>query len=198
MSKLQITILVADTNEGGYYHPVMLQDGRIKDKRYASSGETFLGLDRKNGVALSRYPQWNQFWAIIDKAGAKDKWAWNYGGGEYRGELLRLASEIMLSYYETLCKRYMSAELKEIVDRDKRLTYHFVYACWNGSGWFKKWATEMKIRIRYDKDVDGLAKYAIAQRTEEGYKTGSKPNSLIAQGGRKMAKMFENIDQYLA
>ena len=41
--------MIIDKLEGGYYHPDMLEDGRIKDSRYSASGETMMGIDRKAG-----------------------------------------------------------------------------------------------------------------------------------------------------
>jgi hypothetical protein len=45
----KITSLVIDKLEGGYYHPNMLIDGRVKDIRYSGSGETMFGIDRLKG-----------------------------------------------------------------------------------------------------------------------------------------------------
>jgi hypothetical protein len=41
--------IIIEKLEGGYYHPDMLTDGRIKDGRYGGSGETMFGIDRKTG-----------------------------------------------------------------------------------------------------------------------------------------------------
>jgi hypothetical protein len=66
--------------EGGYYHPNMLKDGRVKDGRYGTSGETMFGIDRKNGTDYQKASPvaWNQFFGELDKANAADKWRWNY------------------------------------------------------------------------------------------------------------------------
>jgi hypothetical protein len=88
----------------------------------------------------------------------------------------------------------LKAEVKAIVDSDKRLTLHFVYACWNGSGWFKKFAGDLNIAWAGGiKDADKLAAKAIDSRTKEGLKTGSAPNSLIKQHGLKMQELFKNL-----
>ena len=41
---------VIDTLEGGYYHPNMVKDGRLKSSyKMGNSGETMMGMDRKHG-----------------------------------------------------------------------------------------------------------------------------------------------------
>ena len=40
----EVVIKVIKYLEGGYYHPDMLKDGRIKDSRYGASGETTMNL----------------------------------------------------------------------------------------------------------------------------------------------------------
>jgi hypothetical protein len=69
--------------------------------------------------------------------------------------------------------------------------YHFVYAAWNGSGWFKKFARDVSTAVSNGTtDPAILAKIAIDSRTKEGLSDGSAPNQLIAQGGKKIEKMF--------
>ena len=84
--------LIINNLEGGYYHPNMLQDGRVTDQRYASSGETMFGIDRKNAPpVVQATPEWAQFWGLIDGADAKDNWTWNYMGGDLAPQLEQLA-----------------------------------------------------------------------------------------------------------
>lgn len=184
---LQVTDLVIDKLEGGYYHPQMLQDGRVKDSRYSASGETMFGLDRKAGVGLSKYTGWQQFWNKIDTIGAKNKWSWNYMGGQYAPELKKLAGKVMYQEYSNLYNKYLSKESQKLVDQDPRLIFNFSYAAWNGSGWFQRFAKAMNDAVASgERNLDKLVNIVVAQRTQSS-------NSLIAQGGRKIAQFIDEI-----
>lgn len=129
-----------DTLEGGYYHPLMLKDGRVTDKRYETSGETMYGLDRLNGAQLAKYSGWSQFWSTIDKANARTLWKWNYMGGTLASTLKSYVSSIMYAWYGYLSNKYLSPLSRSIVESDERILFNFIYACWNGQGFFKYYA----------------------------------------------------------
>ena len=206
---------VIDNLEGGYYHPNMRQKDPDKFSVYGRSGETMFGLDRFAGHGLfystprigkdpvsdleniesDKYQYKSndakEFWETIDSANAKDSWPWNYRGGQYENKLEELAGKIMRPEFESLFGQYLSRPAQEIVKRDPRLMYHFVYAAWNGSGWFKKFARDVSTAVSNGTtDPAILAKIAIDSRTKEGLSDGSAPNQLIAQGGKKIEKMF--------
>ena len=85
----------------------------------------------------------------------------------------------------------MISETIKIIENDDRLLFNFIYATWNGAGWFRKFATD--IFDAYKKGVtnpNDLYKVVLRSRINEGLKKGSQPNSLIAQGGAKIAKLF--------
>lgn len=186
--------LVIEKLEGGYYHPDMLKDGRVKDIRYANSGETMFGIDRKAGGALNTTPAGLAFWKIIDAANARKLWQWNYKGGALAPELKKYACQIIYNEYEKLSKIYLSPKVKSIVDSDNRLLFHFIYSTWNGSGWFKKFATDMNKAVTGGiTDTTKLTTVAINSRTKEGLKTGSPPNSLVKQGGHKIALFINDL-----
>ena len=186
-----VTQLVIDKLEGGYYNPQWHSTG---DSRYGSSGETMFGIDRVAGGSINNTTAGKQFWGIIDKVKTKPVWKWNYLGGADAPQLKDHVVDIMYPVYEKNAKNYLSAEAKAIVDADNRLLFHFIYASWNGSGWFKKFATDMnKAVANGEKDTDKLVQVAIDSRTKEGLKSGSPPNSLIAQGGRKIAGFMNQI-----
>lgn len=190
----KITYLVISALEGGYYHPDMLTDGRIKDTRYNSSGETMFGIDRKNGGAINTSTDGKKFWAVIDNAGARSKWKYNYMGGDLAPQLKELAAAMMYPVYNTLASAYLSTKAKPIVEKDSRLLFHFIYAAWNGAGWFKKFASDINKAVESGiTNPDTLAQVAINSRTKEGLTAGSKPNSLIAQTGAKIANIFETL-----
>lgn len=186
-----IVSLVIDNLEGGYYNPKMLQDGRVKDSRYNTSGETMFGIDRRQGGSINTSPAGQQFWSIIDKSGAANTWRWNYMGGSLEPQLKSLVADMMYPQVEGLARTYLTPDTLAIVEKDPRLIFHFAYGAWNGSGWFRKFAQDMNKAVASGvKDPDKLAQVAIDSRTKEGLTSGSPPNSLVAQGGRKIAQLF--------
>lgn len=192
-----MTALVIDNLEGGYYHPDMLKDGRVKDFRYSNSGETMFGIDRKAGGSINTTSAGKKFWNIIDTANASKNWKWNYKGGPLEDTLKLGASDVMYPGYEKNSKNYLSPDAKQIVDSDNRLLFHFIYGTWNGPGWFKKFAGDINKAVSSGvKDTDKLTKIAIDSRTKEGLKPGSKPDSLIAQGGNKIAGFIDSLKEY--
>lgn len=219
---IRIVGQVIDNLEGGYYHPAMLQDGRLNvsnSAAYSTSGETMFGLDRSAGHELfystprpsntvsqdvqmiesNAYKYKNdaaaEFWGTIDKAGAKTKWKWNYLGGDLNGSLKSLAGQIMKPNYEKLANQYLGKN-RPVAESDPRLAFHFVYACWNGPGWFKKFASDMNAAIAAGKtNPDDLANVALDSRIKEGLQPGSPPNALIKQGGEKIAGLFPKLLQ---
>tara|TARA_R110000868_G_scaffold384776_3_gene652396 strand:- start:916 stop:1683 length:768 start_codon:yes stop_codon:yes gene_type:complete len=213
-----VTKLVIDKLEGGYFHPNMRTANPKKFGSYHRSGETMFGLDRhaghglyystprksddvlsnlkniESGVYTYKTPESKEFWTTIDKANAKNNWKWLYRGGSLENKLKDLTAEIMLPSYERNAVNYLDAKTREIVETDNRLLFHFIYASWNGSGWFKKFASDMNKAVKSGTtDTNKLAQIALNSRTKEGYKTGSAPNSLIAQGGRKIAEIFKSF-----
>lgn len=184
---------IIDKFEGGYYHPDMLKDGRVKDSRYKSSGETMMGIDRKTGKNLLQTPEGKEFWKIIDDVGARKKWPWNHKGGTFEARLRKLAAKMIKRNFDEYFKKYLDPASQSIVKTSAELMYHFIYATWNGPGWFKKFADDInkKVRAKVD-DNQELVKTALNSRMKEGLTTGSSPNSLIKQTGEKMEKIFKD------
>ena len=213
-----VTKLVIDKLEGGYFHPNMRTANPNKFGSYHRSGETMFGLDRHAGHGLFystprkaddvvsnlkyiesnayqyKTPEAKEFWQTIDKVNAKNNWKWLYRGGSLEDRLKDLASEMMFSVYERNAKNYLKPETKAIVDSDNRLLFHFIYGSWNGAGWFQKFANDMNKAVSSGiTDVNKLAQVALDSRMKEGLKVGQPPNSLIAQGGAKIANLFTSL-----
>lgn len=186
---VRVTILVIKELEGGYYNPLWHS---IDDRRYGSSGETMYGIDRKAGGAINRTPSGIKFWTLIDNNKTKEVWKWNYIPKDpLATELRKLATDVMWGQYQSYAKIYMIKETRDIVESDPRLLFHMSYAGWNGSSWFKKFANDLTKAIKSGiKDTNSLVQIAINSRTKEGLKVGSAPNSLIKQGGEKIAKFI--------
>lgn len=179
-----VTIQVIEQLEGGYYHPDMLADGRVKDSRYVNSGETMFGIDRKAGGNLNTTEAGKKFWSLIDSVNARKSWKWNFKGGELAPKLKELTAEIMRPHYESLAKKYLSKESQKLIENDNRLLFHFIYSSWNGAGWFKKFAEKFNKAVADgERNTDKLVNVAIESRVNSG-------NSLIKQGGEKISKFF--------
>lgn len=216
---LKITGEVIKRLEGGYFHPDMRTKNPDKFGAYQRSGETMYGLDRHAGHGLfynekrlsdnvienmkniygGKYtyktPQAREFWKTIDLSQARSKWAWNSVPSEpIKSGLQLLASKIMYDPFLTYSKAYLSQQARNIVFNDPRLLFHFSYAAWNGPGWFKKFASDINEAVKKGiTDPDKLVQIAIFSRTNEGLSKGSKPNSLIKQGGEKIKTFINEI-----
>lgn len=193
-TKVASSVIVNE--EGGYYHPDMLNDGRVRDRRYGASGETLYGIDRLNGGTMNTGPAGVKFWSIIDSLGARSKWKWNYMPTDAdRGpELLVLASDIIKVAYEENVRIYLKDKpaVKERIAQDGRLLYHFIRATWNGPGWFNGFAKRMNDALKQFPNVtnDGLVNVAYNSRKDNTGIIGNRSNnSLIAQGAGKYAKV---------
>jgi len=176
---------VIDNLEGGYYHPDMLNDGRVKDSRYSNSGETMMGIDRKAGGTINTTPEGIKFWDLIDSANARSEWKWGYRGGSLEPQLRELAGKMIKRYYDTYATKYLSGAALKIVNENPKLLFNFVYSVWNGPGWFDKFAEEVNKAVSSGiTDPEELATLAVKRRT-------NSENSLIAQGGKKIAKLLD-------
>lgn len=175
--------VIIEKLEGGYYHPDMLSDGRIKDKRFGNSGETLFGIDRKAGNWESRSSKGREFFAILDSVNARKNWNYNYMGGSYRPQLQKLATEMIKDDYISNSKKYLSKESQSIVNSNPKLTFNFIYATYNGPGWFQRFAKLINQLVESGTtDPDTLSKSLIDRRKYS-------ENSLIAQTGRKIEKI---------
>jgi hypothetical protein len=132
--------LVVNNLEGLYFHPSMLDDGRIAPKyktTYQSSGETLFGLDRRQG---SKDAAAQKFWAKVDsfKPNGNPKWAYNTLGNLNQtqiNELYDLGYKVIQPSYNNALNK-VPAGLKTIIESDGRLLFSFVYGVWNGIGWY--------------------------------------------------------------
>jgi len=189
-----LTDVVISKMEGGYYHPNMLKDGRVKDKRYSKSGETMFGIDRSTGGAINDTTAGRKFWGTIDNSNGRKNWQWNYMGGNLKPQLMDNVSEMMYPQFKDNSNRYLSKASQDLIAQDDRLIFNFIYATWNGQGWFKKFATDFNSKVASgERNLDNLVQYTIDLRTKEGLKNGDRPNSLIKQGGEKIASFIDEL-----
>jgi hypothetical protein len=132
--------LVVNNLEGLYFHPSMLNDGRVEEKyrtTYQSSGETLFGLDRKTGSTDGNA---KKFWAKVDsfKPNGNPKWRYNTLGNLNQSqinELYSLGYKVIQPQYNAALNNIPTG-LKTIIESDGRLLFSFIYGVWNGSGWY--------------------------------------------------------------
>jgi hypothetical protein len=183
--------LVIDKLEGGYYHPDMLKDGRVRDSRYGGSGETMFGLDRRAGNNEST-PEGREFWAYVDSLNARSNWKWNYmakDNPEVGTKLRVLAANYIKPFYAKNMKRFLSPEAAAIVNNYAPLTFNFIYATWNGEGWFQKFANPLNKSIESG-NTDPKSLNDLVNQVRAG--SGS---SLISQGAPKVASITNALSQ---
>ena len=179
-----MTELVVDVFEGGYYNP----DWHYKDAM-GKSGETMFGIDREYGSYLEKTSEGSEFWKVIDdnkadfydSSGKVVTWGHGYDGGGLRDRLLNLVSKMMKKVFDKNMDSYFDDETKKIILSDKGLKFNFYYATWNGSGYFRDFASKIKSAIK--RGVTSpmeLRKVAIdARRQSKVGRSASKMASLL-------------------
>lgn len=179
-----ISGVIIDNLEGGYYHPDMMAKDPVKFKAYGKSGETMYGIDRRYTYQSAEA---QNFWAIIDNANARYNWPWNYMGGNLAPELRDAAADVMYPQYDTYANKYLGAQSKAIVESDDRLLFNFIYATWNGPTWFGRLASDFNDAVNSGvTNTDDLVNVVVQSRLNSG-------NSLIVQGGKKIAKFINDL-----
>jgi hypothetical protein len=212
----EVATAVIANLEGGYFHPSMLTDGRLKDPSgYMSginpktgkkipgirpSGETIFGIDRVNGADSRKEAPtaWDALWKYIADNNGPSTWRYNYpispkGTPAVESKLYELSCQIMEPAVNKLLNRYVkNTEIQDVIKSDGRLYFNFVYAVWNGEGWFKAWAKELTAEYnKGTKDSEQLATWFIRRRINNSYLLGPKQsnNVLITQSGKKISKL---------
>lgn len=143
----EITTQVIAHLEGGYFDPSMLNDGRLADtpsnrQTFQSSGETMFGIDRKY---TDNSPLGKAFWAIIDRQNARATWKHEYIPPDpLKTEILNATIALQQKAFDGLFNSYIkSKDLQNLITNDGRLYFNFVYAVWNGAGYFQGFAEKV-------------------------------------------------------
>jgi len=167
---------IIDKFEGGYWNNDTTKPKSQKcvkhpdDPMYDNSGETMFGIDRRAGNWDSN-PKGREFFELIDNEKENyenieefcQTWRWNYNGGSLQSELKSRAGDLMLTVYENN-KNAFTPEALEEVESNKRLLFHFAYACWNGSGVFQSFAEDINNAVESGLSGDELVDVAIESR----------------------------------
>ena len=153
------------------------------------SGETMFGMDREHGKQENTSAG-KEFWSLIDAQNASNNWDYGYmlqDNPGLRDKLTDLIVQIEKPYFDDLSDRYLSEEAKSIIMSDPKLYFNFVYATYNGSGWFQNFATKFNKKIEEgERDVEVLRDYVLQMRKESS-------NQLMRRSGEKIEKIFDSI-----
>lgn len=187
--------------EGHYYHPNMIRNTNgvysfIGDNRYGDSGETFLGIDRKNWGDES--PEvFQNFWNLIDKdkekkknMGNKKYWKkWNYGledDPQLLKALKESATQLIRNRVELYGQQYLTQQAKNLVTCEANLLLHFIYAAYNGRRYFNEMANIVNRTISSGGNVNqclsALNSYRVNYRNSLIKQTGEKILTIINSG----------------
>ena len=191
--------IVIDVFEGGYFNPDM-KLGLV----YAKSGETMFGIDRLNYIPSHTDAQEakKRFFTLIDndRLENKDKWTYNYKVNDrpnLKKELITEVSKMMEISYKSYAAQYATPALQEAINSDPRLTIHFIYAVWNGPGFFKFYCSDAQKDIDNNQKIDRIVENAITARIQgkydssTGYLSGANL-TIISQTGRKMGQLLNS------
>lgn len=184
---ISLTGQVIDQLEGGYYHPDMRYRLKGDWSKYGRSGETMFGIDRLRGGSINTTSAGKEFWTLIDNVNAKNTWAWNFKGGSLGERLKVLAAQMMKPQFETYMRSYLTPEAQKIVNSSKALTFNFIYATWNGPGWFKKFGKKFNEDVKSNLGIGDLVGKVLQYRLDSG-------SRIIVDTGKKLEKILPNIE----
>lgn len=174
--------------EGGYYHPKMKEKNPQKFKLFGSSTETLFGIDRING-GWEKTSAGKEFFNLLDAENASEKWEYMYDlddNPSLKNKLIDLSAQMIGQKNESNKSRFFTPEARKIVNGDAGLTFNFIYATYNGEGWFQKFAREINEAVdQGTTDPKELLKIAIDTRKQW---TSDKPHvtTLIRRTGDKV------------
>jgi peptidoglycan hydrolase-like protein with peptidoglycan-binding domain len=189
---------IIDNIEGGYWNDDVTKPkserciNHPSDSMYDNSGETMFGIDRRAG-GWDNTPEGKEFFDLIDNEKKTygnmlefcNTWTWNYDGGPLKSELKSKAGNLMLSAYNRN-KKYLSPKSLQEVESNKKLLFHFAYACWNGSGYFQDFAEDINDAVDDGLTGDDLVDVAIDSRNAK-FGTGA-----WAEANQKVINTIEN------
>lgn len=190
-----ITKKVIANFEGGYWHGSTPENEKTSKMGICSnhpkgsmgkSTETMFGLDRYNGNIESS-PEGKEFFEIIDNQKKQlgmaefcKKWKWLYRGGEQQQKLLDLAVTIMKRSFDRNMANFVKDEkVKQKIMSNKGLLVHMTYACWNGPGFFQKFAKKLTEAVNAGKSDAELIDVAIQSRAGTKLLNKSKVEAAI-------------------
>jgi hypothetical protein len=191
--------LIIDNIEGGYANEAHFKNSAKKvenddiRKAMENSSETMFGIDRINGN-WDNHPVGSEFWQLIDENSGwaeesygKPRWSHGYMGGSLEGTLRDYVYDMIIPNFTKNKNSFLNEDARRLVEEDKRLTIHLLYACWNGSGFFQEFAEVINNEVENgNTDRDSL--YEVAINSRKNY-----PNDLIRKTGNKIESIINSL-----
>ena len=156
---------------------------------FSNSGETLYGIDRSNNDGGKEDKKnWSNFWNLVDAykttklPGEKVSFMtcdWEFEpnkNSNFNKLAAKYAFDFMYNRYLKFSKNFFTSSQISFFEKDARLRFHFIYACFNGYGFFKNFAHSYKNHLTQTQNYDQLVKLCLNDRLNYG-------NKLIAQGG---------------
>jgi hypothetical protein len=84
-------------------------------------------------------------------------------------------------------RKYLTPEAQKIVHSSKALTFNFIYATWNGPGWFQKFGRKFNEDVKKNLSIEELVRKVLEYRMDSG-------NRIIVDTGKKLEKILPNIE----
>jgi hypothetical protein len=193
----EVTKQVIANLEGGYFNPIMFTDGRLSQESrstFGRSGETMFGIDRVAGGTINTSAAGIAFWKLIDDARAATTWRYNFIPQDpLKTQILNAAIQVMKPVFEGLFNTYVSKEIQDIVKSDGRLYFNFIYATWNGPGYFEQFSKQITLAFnKGQKNSEELLKVFINLRLNSRIfypNTDQNSFTLINKGGKIIARL---------
>lgn len=194
----KIVDLIIDNIEGGYYHPDM-KDKLRGGENLGISGETMFGIDRKNGAPqfTTKTPEAVAFWQVVDANFGTHHGDTSYYNDKADGrkktpasvgtQLRAYVNEMIYDAYDDYDK-YLSDGAEQIVENDPRLFMNFLYAVWNGPGYFQQFSNAVNTAYTNgDRSPQSYWNIVQAARRAKG--------GLIAVGADKLDALANQLPQ---
>lgn len=155
---------------------------------FNNSGETIYGIDRSNNDGgREDSGDFNSLWSLVDSYKNKNlpgtnvsfmncRWEFDPPDSPDVRQMKKYSGNFMYHRYQKYSKMFLKSDEIAFLEKDARLRFHFIYACYNGVGFFKKFAGKFQQHISQTKDYNSLVTMCLNDRIHYG-------NSLIAQGG---------------
>jgi hypothetical protein len=90
----------------------------------------------------------------------------------------------MKPHYTALSEKYLTDEARQIVNSDNPLLFHFIYASWNGPGFFKKFAEKINKAVK-----DGVT----SREELRDLAIESRKESAVARSANKIDGIMDNL-----
>lgn len=188
----ELTDIVINNFEGGYYHPIMKQYLKGGDKM-GISGETMYGIDFEHGGSLgqSQFAQevHNYFYDFVslinDNASAvkiyNDKADGKKVAPAEKGRRWRtMVASLMLDLFKQYIK-WLTPEAQTMVLSDPALLLQFWYAVWNGAGNFQKFAEVMNRAYNAgERNPQNINVLILVERYKKPWNTTKKMDEITA------------------